>query len=105
MNKQEATELAREILAHILLSEKEKLKHLQIHLWTTAGSRTIGIRISEVSYFDGRHGWSYMSSDLPKGLAVCATVERLILELMDGEEEEVRRYTEDIRFLTQEMAE
>jgi hypothetical protein len=56
----------------------------------------VGVRVAEVSFFNDRGGCSFMQSDVPEGLAMCAQVERCILATIedwdadgngDGEEE------------------
>jgi hypothetical protein len=44
--------------------------------------------VSEVSFSDNRAGCAYMQSDLPWGLAVCAQVERCVVAVSEGWENE-----------------
>lgn len=64
-----------------------------------------GVRIAEVGYSinegDGKaSGFTFMQSDLPYGLAVCAQVERLLVTMLaeNADDDEVARETD--RLLT-----
>ncbi len=68
----------------------DKDTSVRIYKWPDS---TVGIRVAEVSFFTDNAGASYMQSDLPYGLAVCAQVERYIIALVEetDEEEELSR--------------
>lgn len=50
------------------------------------------VRVAEVDWhtLDHKAGSSFMQSDLPIGLAVCAAVERWIVALINGDDELIR---------------
>lgn len=47
-----------------------------------------GIRVAELGFATENAGASYMQSDMPHGLLVCAAAERLLIDLCDEELEE-----------------
>lgn len=50
---------------------------VDIHIWPL--NEWIGIRVAEVSISNDTSGASWMQSDIPHGLAVCAQTERVLL--------------------------
>lgn len=76
---------------------EEARKHLQTHAvngetafiytWPRTKATNVGVRVAEVGWSTGMGGAVYMQSD-PDGLAVCAAVERLIIELLNGDDRE-----------------
>lgn len=56
-----------------------------IELWRVDDVIPNHCLVSEVNWHDARGGSTYMQSDLPYGLAVCAQVERWMVALMYGD--------------------
>ncbi len=54
-----------------------------------------GVRVSEVDFSNSRGGGSYMQTEAPWGIAVCGQVERCILALIEGWNDETNSYTAD----------
>ena len=53
---------------------------VDVYMWPALTDPYVGIRVAEVSISTTNAGCSWMQSDLPRGLAVCAQVERVLLE-------------------------
>ncbi len=51
-----------------------------VDIYTWPRDEWVGVRVAEVSISTASAGTSWMQSDLPHGLAVCAQVERVLLE-------------------------
>jgi hypothetical protein len=64
-------------------SEKHKQGHLtpRVEYWPNEND----VRVAEVSFASNSAGFAFMQSDVPHGIAVCALVERLVLDLIDEE--------------------
>lgn len=80
MTIDEALTAAKAYIARILEATPEQ--KVGIYLWPT--DPNVGIRVAEVSVSTGSAGASWMQSDLPHGLVVCAQVERVLLEYVGG---------------------
>lgn len=79
----------------------EAIKHVESFILTATNSKSdtkcsvytyqnderkrewAGVLVDEVSVYNERGGYSWMQSDLPHGLAVCAQVERCLLALIE----------------------
>lgn len=64
-----------------------------------AGRPWVGIRVAEVAFHKPRSGASYMQVDVPWGIAVCAQVERCLLALIEGWDNETAEEFERLAFL------
>lgn len=75
--------------------QREAGFHSYMECWPRRGS-LVGIRVAEVGWMASNSGSTWMQSDAPWGLAVCAAVERLLLDYCDEELDEVENYSKPI---------
>lgn len=85
MDVSSAVRHAEAILQRHARMETGKPVECVITLWAVES-----VRVAEVDWHIGLSGSSYMQSDLPYGLAVCASVERWIIALVHGDMDLIR---------------
>lgn len=71
----------------------------EILRWDDPSGSGPALQVAEVGQDGGKNGWTYMQSDLPHGLAVCAAVERLTLAVQDGDADWIEEEAGNVRFL------
>jgi hypothetical protein len=82
-----------------ILTEKERAAHVEVTIYDYFDRQAsllskrpwCGVRVAEVDFHTKDAGGSYMQVDAPIGLAICAQVERCILALIEGWNEEEPR--------------
>ncbi len=78
------SQVERELCEYASKFKGNKDVEITIHAWNRCPQPEVGLRISEISFIDvkRKNGFSYMQSDVPTSLGVCAAVERYCLSII-----------------------